>query len=263
MNYERMIPKKLLKLAKSLQHKKYRYQERLFLVEGAKSIVELLESSFTVRTLIGTPVFADQHRFLIDDRVSGSSIYLTNEATISSVSSFKNNNAGIALVEMPPAKTVPTTFDDYALVLDNVRDPGNLGTIIRIADWYGIAAIISSPETTDEYSPKVISASMGSFLRVPFFRTNLVDFLSETKLPVYGTLVDQGASVYQVDFAQCGLIMLGSESEGMRSVLAQYVTQAVHIPQFGTAESLNVGIAAAVLCDNMRRKLGEKNAAKI
>jgi len=256
-----MVPKKLLKLAKSLQHKKYRYQERLFLVEGAKSIVELLGASFTVRTLIGTPVFIDQHQTLIESRVSGSSIFLTNESAISSVSSFKNNNTGIALVEMPHSKTIPTTFDDYVLVLDNVRDPGNLGTIIRIADWYGISAIISSPETTDEYNPKVISASMGSFLRIPFFRTNLADFLSETKLPVYGTLVGQGTSVHQIDFAKCGLIVLGSESEGMRSDLAQYITQAAHIPQFGAAESLNVGIAAAILCDNMRRNLGEKKSA--
>ncbi|MEM9674942.1 MAG: TrmH family RNA methyltransferase [Cyclobacteriaceae bacterium] len=258
-----MVPKKLLKLAKSLQHKKYRYQEQLFLVEGAKSIVELLGSSFTVRTLIGTSVFVNQHRSLIEKHISETSVYLTSESEISSASSFKNNNTGIALVEMPRTKTIPVTFDDYVLVLDNIRDPGNLGTIIRIADWYGVAGIVSSPETTDEYSPKVISASMGSFLRVPFFRANLADFLSKTELPVYGTLVGQGTSVHHTNFAECGLIVLGSESEGMRRILAQYITQAVHIPQFGTAESLNVGIAAAVLCDNVRRKLGEKSDAKM
>ena len=258
-----MVPKKLLKLAKSLQHKKYRYQERLFLVEGAKSILELLGSSFTIRTLIGTSVFIDQYQFLIESRVPESSIHLTNESAISSISSFKNNNTGIALVEIPNSKPIPTTFDDYVLVLDNVRDPGNLGTIIRIADWYGMAAIVSSLETTDELSPKVISASMGSFLRMPFFRTDLADFLSETKLPVYGTLVGEGLSAHQVNYAERGLIVLGSESEGIRDILAQHITQAVHIPQFGAAESLNVGIAAAVLCDNVRRKLGEKSAAKM
>lgn len=257
-----MIPKKLLKLAKSLQHKKYRYQERLFLVEGAKSMVELLSSSFTIRTLIGTPVFVDQHKSLIEGRFPDSSVYLASEATISSVSSFKNNNTGIALVEMPEAAAAPLILDGYTLVLDNIRDPGNLGTIIRIADWYGITSIISSPETTDEFSPKVISASMGSFLRVSFYRTNLEDYLSDIQLPIYGSLVGQGISVHEVDFAEHGVIILGSESEGISTSLIRYVTQSIHIPQYGSAESLNVGIATAVLCDNMRRKLTKKSTTQ-
>lgn len=257
-----MIPKKVLKLAKSLQQKKYRYQERLFLVEGSKSIIELLFSPLVVKTLIATPVFINKHKSLIEERLSNTTVYQTNEANISSISSFKHNNAGIALVEMPPEQIAPINVDGYGLILDDIRDPGNLGTIIRIADWYGISVIISSPETTDEFNPKVISASMGSFLRVPLYRTDLSNYLENTKLPVYGTLVDQGISVHDADFAEQGLIVLGNESKGMQPTVVDCITQAIHIPQFGAAESLNVGIATAVVCDNMRRRLKEKNAAQ-
>ena len=257
-----MVPKKTLKLAKSLHQKKYRHKERLFLVEGAKSILELLASSYTVRTLIGTSVFIEQHKSLIERYVSSSAIYQTNETIISSISSFKHNNAGVALVEMPREQPPPKNVEGYALVLDDIRDPGNLGTILRIADWYGIQCVIASLHTTDEYNPKVISASMGSFLRVPFYRVDISRYLSHTRLPVYGTLVGRGASVYQLDFAERGLIVLGNESEGIQSDITLWVSESVHIPQFGHAESLNVGIAAAVLCDNMRRRLGEKNATQ-
>nr|WKN39588.1 RNA methyltransferase [Tunicatimonas sp. TK19036] len=255
-----MVTKKMLKLAKSLHQKKYRHQEQLFLVEGNKSIVELLASSFTVKTLIGTSLFIEQHKSLIEERLSDLNVFQTNETTVSSISSFKNNNAGVALVEIPKRKSPPEEIDGYALVLDDIRDPGNLGTIIRVADWYGIRCIISSLNTTDEYNPKVISASMGSFLRVPLYRADLSSYLSQTSLPVYGTLLDKGDSVYQADFAPRGFIVLGNESEGMRPDTIQYIKQAIHIPEFGEAESLNVGVAAAVVCDNMRRKLEEKNA---
>ncbi|MGB3588247.1 MAG: RNA methyltransferase [Tunicatimonas sp.] len=247
-----MVPKKTLKLIKSLQLKKYRYQEKLFLVEGAKSIVELLTSSLRVRTLIGTSVFTNQHISLIKRYSPKLELYQAEEPVVSSISSFKNNNAGIAVVEMPVLQ-VPSTLVGYALVLDNIRDPGNLGAIIRIADWYGISTIICSPETTDEFHPRVISASMGSFLRVAVYRTELTSYLQATKLPVYGTLVNQGTSVHDLDFAGQGLILLGNESEGISESVKSYITNAVCIPQFGKAESLNVSMAAAVICDNMKR----------
>lgn len=257
-----MVPKKVLKLAKSLQQKKYRHQERLFLVEGSKSIIELVSSTLNVRTLIGTSVFMNQHKSLVEKSFSGAAVYEASETVISSISSFKHNNAGVALVEMPEKQSTPIAFEGYGLVLDDIRDPGNLGTIIRIADWYGISAIISSSETTDEFNPKVISASMGSFLRIPFYRTDLPSYLENTNLPVYGTLVNRGKSVHRIDFAEQGLIVLGNESRGIQPDMVNYITQAIHIPQFGNAESLNVGIATAVVCDNMRRRLSEKNAAQ-
>ncbi len=255
-----MVPKKTLKLIKSLQLKKYRYQEKLFLVEGAKSIVELLDSSLRVRTLISTSVFINQHISFIQRYSPELEIYQAEESAISSISSFKNNNAGIAVVEMP-ALQVPSALVGYALVLDNIRDPGNLGTIIRIADWYGISTIICSPETTDEFHPKVISASMGSFLRVVIYRTELTSYLQKAKLPIYGTLVNQGTSVHDLDFAPQGLILLGNESEGISELVKGYITNAVCIPQFGNAESLNVSIAAAVICDNMKRNATHRRVA--
>ncbi|MEM6840924.1 MAG: RNA methyltransferase [Bacteroidota bacterium] len=252
-----MVPKKTLKLIKSLQLKKYRHQEKLFLVEGAKSIAELLASSFRIKTLIGTPVFIDQHMSLIQRRSPAPEVLLADESVISSAGSFKNNNAGIAVVEMLTLQLPPETISGYALALDTIRDPGNLGTIIRVADWYGISAIISSPETADEYNPKVIGASMGSFLRVPFYRTELVSYLQKVTQPVYGTLVNQGVSVHELNFAKQGLIVLGNESEGISPEVADCVTQAVHIPCFGEAESLNVSMATAIICDNLRRSTSQ------
>ena len=248
-----MVPKKTLKLIKSLQLKKYRHQEKLFIVEGAKSIIELLPSSFKIKTLIGTSVFMDQYRSLIQEYLPESSLYEAEDSLISSVSSFKNNNAGIAVVEMPVPLDLPTRWPGYALVLDNIRDPGNLGTIIRIADWYGIESIICSPETTDEFHPKVISASMGSFLRIAVYRVELTSYLEKVSVPVYGTLVDQGTSVHELDFASQGLIVLGNESEGISRSVQGYITEDIRIPQYGKAESLNVSIAAAVICDNLKR----------
>lgn len=257
-----MIPKKTVKLVKSLHQKKNRYQEQLFLVEGAKSIIELLPSSFTVRTLIGTSVFIKQHKSFIERYLPDTNVLETTAATVSSISSYKNNNAGVALVEMPRKQPPSDDIEGYGLVLDDISDPGNLGTIIRIADWYGIQCIISSFNTTDEYNPKVISASMGSFLRIPFFRVDISAYLARTSLPVYGTLVDRGVSVYQMDFADRGLIVLGNESVGMQADIVSKITHSVRIPQFGKAESLNVGIAAAVICDNMRRQIGKKDTTR-
>ena len=253
-----MVPKKTLKLIKSLQLKKYRHQEKLFTVEGAKSIVELLTSSYKVKTLIGTSVFMEQYKSLIQKYLPELSVFEAEDSLISSISSFKNNNAGVAVVEMPVSQDLPTTWSGYALVLDNVRDPGNLGTIIRIADWYGVEAIICSPETTDEFHPKVISASMGSFLRVAVYRVGLASYLEKVNVPVYGTLVDQGTSVHELDFAPQGLIVLGNESEGISRLVQSYITKGIHIPRYGNAESLNVSIATAVICDNLTRSAARK-----
>ena len=138
--------------------------------------------------------------------------------------------------------------------MDNVRDPGNLGTVIRTADWYGIQQIVCSLETTDVYAPKVISASMGSFLRVSVAYTDLSSYLSLATVPVYGAALDRGVDLHRQPIRSAGgVILLGNESSGVRPELEPYVSEYVHIPRYGGAESLNVGVAAAVICDNLIR----------
>ncbi|MFP4088693.1 MAG: TrmH family RNA methyltransferase [Cyclobacteriaceae bacterium] len=247
-----MVSKSTLKLVKSLQQKKYRKKYELFLAEGAKIVTEILQSSYSIRTLIATSVFLNEHRDLII-HAAPRLVEEASEEVLSRAGSFKNNNAAIAVVSVPDSAEQPLATEGYSLLLENVRDPGNLGTILRIADWYGISQLICSPETTDLYSPKVISGSMGSFMRVKVHYTELAGFIDRSNLPVYGTFPDSGTLIYEVNFASSGLILLGNESEGISEALAQRVSERVTIPRFGGAESLNVGIATAVVCDNLRR----------
>lgn len=218
---------------------------------------ELLASSYGIQTLIGTTVFIDSHRELIR-QAQPQSVEEADEKTLSAAGTFKNNNAAIAITTIPPEDEYLPLSEDYSLLLEDIRDPGNLGTILRIADWYGIRRIICSPETTDLYSPKVISGSMGSFLRVRFHYAELLPLLTTTTLPVYGTFPENGQSVHELPFAPGGLILLGNESAGISPGLAEQVSQRITIPRYGDAESLNVGIATAIICDNLRRSLSSK-----
>ena len=139
------------------------------------------------------------------------------------------------------------------LVLDDIRDPGNLGTIIRTADWYGINKIIASSETADFYNPKVISATMGSFTRTKIFYTGLESYLAgQTGRPIYGAFL-HGNSIYQTDFSSGGFLVIGNESRGISERLEPHITERITIPRIGKAESLNAAIATAVVLDNIRR----------
>ena len=249
-----MVPKKTAKLIKSLHLKKYRKKTGLFLVEGTKSVLELLQSHINTKTLISTEVFLNDHREILNALEKEIEIYAADEHLLTSLGSFKTNNAAMAIAEIPVLPVFRMDPEEYVLMLDDVRDPGNLGTIIRIADWYGIDKIICSPETTDAYSPKVVHATMGSFLRVKLYYEDLGKWLSATRLPVFGALLDGKENVHTLDFGMGGVILLGNESEGIRKEWQPLINRKICIPSYGHAESLNVAVAAAVICDNMRRQ---------
>lgn len=248
-----MIRKQTLKLIKSLQLKKYRKKYGLFLVEGNKIVTELLQSGYKVQTLIGVPVFIET----LEDYPEIQKIpevIETDEKSLSKAGHLQTNNAALAIVEIPSTPTLPPQPEGYLLALDDVKDPGNLGTILRIADWYGIEHVVCSPETTDAYSPKVISASMGSFLRVNVLYQELGPFLEQSKTDVYAAYVGEGNSVHHTDFGKTGILLMGSESHGINSKLEPYVTQKINIPSYGSAESLNVSVSTGIICDNLLRK---------
>jgi TrmH family RNA methyltransferase len=142
--------------------------------------------------------------------------------------------------------------DTFSLMLDDIRDPGNLGTIIRTADWYGIKNIIASEETADVYNGKVIQSSMGSFIRVHIFYTSLKEYLTRNTLPVFGTFLD-GENAHTIQYGTGGIILVGNEANGISKEVEQFVTRRITIPRFGQAESLNAAIATAIVCDNIRR----------
>ncbi len=172
---------------------------------------------------------------------------------LTDIGSVETNNSALAVVKMKSPLLPTLSSNDFSLMLDDIRDPGNLGTIIRTAEWYGIKNIIASAETTDLYNPKVISATMGSFLRVNVYYTNLEEFLSGVKGPVYGTFL-KGENVHSVKFPTGGIIVIGNESKGISPAVQKRVTHPITIPRFGNAESLNASVATAIVLDNLRRK---------
>jgi len=247
----KMLSKARLKYIKSLQVKKYRQSEQRFVVEGAKSVLELLASDFYTETVVATQEFID-HNTLVVSGFSGELIE-EHENTLASVGEFKTNNSAVAIARMKPNLPLEVNSDEFALVLDDIRDPGNLGTIIRTADWYGISKIIASNDTTEFYNPKVIHASMGSFTRVQVYYTELARFLGTVPVPILGAFMN-GDDVHELDFGTGGIIVIGNEAQGISEAVVKLVTRRVTIPRFGKAESLNAAVATAVICDNIRRK---------
>jgi TrmH family RNA methyltransferase len=246
-----MLSKNTFKFIKSLQQKKFRKQENSFFVEGTKNVTELLQSDFEVTHLLFTSRFKKACERTVNSFV-GDKHEVTPEI-LEKAGSFLSNDSALAVAKTKRNDYISINRGELVLSLDDVRDPGNLGTIISIADWYGVKKLILSEQTADFYNPKVLNASMGSFTRVSFFYTDLKIFLKEVTLPVYGAFI-KGQNIHQMPIGAEGVILLGNESKGISKELIPLVTHKIAIPAFGSAESLNVAIATAVICDNFRRK---------
>lgn len=244
-----MLSKAKSKFIKSLQLKKYRIAEQCFVVDGGKSVKELLGASFTVLTLVATKGFIEANRHLLRDGVE---VVEATEKELSAIGSFQTNESALAVAQMRKNTAPSLKPGEWALVLDDIRDPGNLGTIIRTADWYGVKNIIASHETADFYNPKVISASMGSFTRVSVYYTELVEYLAGCSQTIYGAFLD-GEDVHTARMDKGGLLVIGNEASGISEKVGTRVTQRVTIPCYGKAESLNAAIATAVILDNVMR----------
>ncbi len=250
-----VLSKNKTKFIKSLHLKKYRKHEQQFLVEGTKSVLELLNANYQVIMLLVTQKFWNQHQNVISS-ANIQEIFEVSPAQLSSVSTFKQNQDVLAIAIMPEQKIITPQTGEWWLALDNIQDPGNLGTIIRTADWYGIKNIVASTETAEFYNPKVIQATMGSFCRVNVFYYKLIEFISSTPLNVFGAYLN-GANIhdYKFDSAGGGIFLLGNEANGISADLEKNVSVKISIPRFGQAESLNAGIATAVILDNWKRSI--------
>lgn len=245
-----MLSKNQLKYIQSLHQKKFRQQHGAFLVEGAKSVQEVLQSDFQTELVVATDVFYKENAHLTDHQRTP--VEIASVADLERAGTLESNNAALAVVRTKENRPLLASPGEIALILDDIRDPGNLGTILRIADWYGVRKILCSETTADVYNPKVISASKGSFTRVSWWYGDIVQVLAGSKSPVYGAFLD-GNDVHTLAFGSSGYLVMGNESNGIRPEVGQYVTQRVTIPRYGDAESLNVGIATAVLLDNWQR----------
>lgn len=249
-----MLSKNTVKFIKSLHQKKYRVAEGLFFVEGEKSVVEVLKSDFVVDLLLVTESFESRNSPFLKG-YKGELIRVT-QGQLEHLGQYQSNDSALAIVRMKSNTSFVPSDRELIIALDDVRDPGNLGTIIRIADWYGIKKMVLSPQTAEFYNPKVIQATMGSFTRVQFFYENLDVVFAKWKLPVYGAFLE-GDNVHELTQIEPGVILMGNESKGISPEIGKWVTKKVTIPGFGQAESLNVAIATAILCDNFKRLIGK------
>jgi RNA methyltransferase, TrmH family len=247
-----MISRKQLKFIQSLQLKKYRKQAQSFIVEGEKSVLELIQSNIKTKTIIATKRFLDYHLPLIQ----GKDIEWieTSEDILNKTGTFLQNQTVLAVAEIPDWPSLDLTTVPYLPVYDFLQDPGNLGTILRICDWFGIGSIILSGDSVDVYNPKVVQASMGSFTRVKVYYQDLRNLLISSGHALIGTTLD-GEDVHEFNWPDRGMIVFGNESRGISGELFELLDHRISVPKFGTAESLNVGVATGIVFDNLMRSV--------
>ncbi|MBO0322647.1 RNA methyltransferase [Muricauda sp. CAU 1633] len=238
-----MVTKNQIKLVVSLKQKKYRSQHGLFVVEGQKTVNELLQCGLK------------PYKLFVDDSHNPhdfAGFELVSKTLLKQMSSLANPSGVLGVFYIPDPKKMEES--DWIVALDAIRDPGNLGTIIRLCDWFGVKHLVCSEDTVDCYNPKVLQATMGSIARVNMMYTNLQNFLGKTKLPVYGTFMD-GEPVYDKKLPLGGILVMGNEANGISNEISGFITERISIPQFGeaTAESLNVATATAILLNEIRR----------
>ena len=245
-----MLSKNQLKLVRSLELKKNRKKEGLFVAEGPKVVGDLLRAGYRARTIFCTEQ-AELHK------TDGSLCVLCTDDELRKLSFLQHPQEVLAVFEIPQPSTISHQPSGLSLALDSVKDPGNLGTIIRIADWFGIDTIYCSEDTADVYNPKVVQATMGSLAHIHIVYCDLVELLQQYDGPIYGTLLD-GNDIYQQELSQQGIIVMGNEGNGISQRVRPLITHKLLIPNFNknseTAESLNVAIATAITCSEFRRR---------
>ena len=241
-----MLSKNELKYIQSLCQKKQRAQEGLFLAEGPKLARELLNSDYQVEKLYATEEWLAENKVDVDATV-------VTEIELGKMSTLQTPNEVLLMCRQKTDLGEPAFKNKVSIVLDGLQDPGNLGTIIRIADWFGISQIIASEDTVEFYNPKVIQSTMGSFIRVKCWYRNLTEILSSINMPIYGALL-KGQSINQISPLKEGILIIGNESKGIRDTTLPFITKAVTIPRIGQAESLNAAVATGILLSHLCEK---------
>ncbi len=246
------MTKSEIQLLKSLGQKQGRTETGLFVAEGEKLIGELRESN----------VLRLRKIYSLEGIFEGSDVEWVSPKEMERISQLKSANNSVALIEIPRHELkIEELCGELIIVLDSVQNPGNLGTIIRLADWFGIRHIVCSPNSTDCFNPKVVQATMGAIMRVKVHYTplsELLEQLRERKVPIYGTFLE-GENIYSESLTTSGAIVMGNEGRGISEEVEQFISRKLYIPPYpaeaATSESLNVAIATAVVCSEFRRRL--------
>jgi len=239
-----MVTKSELKYIQSLSDKKVRLETGCFIAEGVKMVGEMIAAGYPLKAVYALDSWESPDTSLEVTRIEA--------FELEKMSMLQTPNQVLAVAMMPHKKEVLNLEGPLTIVLDGIQDPGNMGTIIRTADWFGITQIVASEDTVDVYNPKVIGSTMGSFMRVQVSYKNLAAWLPTIKLPVYGALLE-GENVFTIKSPQKGLLVIGSEGKGIRENIIDFVTHPVTIPKIGEAESLNAGIAAGIIVAQLTR----------
>ena len=245
-----MLSKSQISFIKSLHQKKYRKEHGLFIVEGIKSIKEFIQSSYQIHTLF----YNSEQYNLLPKLPANINLFEVKNAELDKISTLQTPQGFLALVHIPKSKVLDLNVlkNQFTLVLDGVQDPGNMGTIIRTADWFGFKNIICSADCVEVFNPKTIQATMGSLARVNIHEADLPALLAENTIPVFGALLD-GESIYKTQWGDEGLVILGNEGKGISPEVIKKINKPVTIPRIGEAESLNVAVSAAIFCAELVR----------
>lgn len=257
-----MISKQQIKNIVALHQKKSRRNEKLFLVEGEKTVTDLLLSDWKVRMICTTDIISGDLRKLLEDKFKGEHLEISSD-DMDKISPQMAPQGVLAVVHNRDFRFDITELKgQLTLVLDDIQDPGNLGTIIRLADWFGIKHIVCSEKTTECYNPKVVQASMGSLFRAAMYYMDLEELFKLNKetirLPIYGTLMD-GENIFSSELKKSAFLLLGNEANGIRMETRAFISNAISIPSYYDKssigpDSLNVAIAAGIVCAEFRRR---------
>ncbi len=245
-----MLSRNDIKFVKSLQNKKYRKIYSAFTVEGEKNVLELLQAGWAIERLLISQDFEMKYRAVLAQSLVKAEVI--PEEQLSSLGYLESNRSALAIVSMKDDNATEVNLNASLLVLCNVQDPGNLGTIIRTADWFGIHQIVCSPVTVEWFNPKVIQATMGAFTRVKIYYQDLEPFLKRLEMPILAADL-RGADIYTHTFQEPSALLMGSESHGIPEELASMISTRLTIPSFGESESLNVAIATGIFCYALRK----------
>ena len=246
-----MLSKSDVKYIQSLAHKKHRFEEGAFVLEGIKMVDELL-TSFPERIIkiYATQNWAHNHSNVSKNRAN---LVLVEQFELEKISFLSTPNEVLALVSLVIKDQEINLNKGITLVLDHLQDPGNLGTIIRTCDWFGIENIVCSSGTVDAFSPKVVQASMGSIMRLNIFYKDLLSFLeSSTNIPIYSAEL-QGESINEVKFSKPSILIIGNESKGVSKEISHFASKKIMIPRYGYAESLNAAVASSIILSTMMK----------
>jgi TrmH family RNA methyltransferase len=241
-----MLSKKIVKYIQSLSHKKFRDEEGVFIAEGPKIVAEFLTAArFKCQLICADRSWLLENESLLK-KINSENIFETDDHWLQSISLLKTPHKVVAVFEKKNFEDIPNLSKKISLMLDDLQDPGNLGTLIRIADWFAVENIICSENSVDCYNPKVVQSTMGSLSRVNVFYTDLFSFIPKNKVPVFATTLN-GTSIYQLPKIKEGIILIGNESKGVHEDLLKIISHQITIPKLGHAESLNAAVAGGII----------------